>query len=330
MHAFGLNRADTLQREGKYPVPPGVSTIMGLEFAGTIEEVGPESTDHCATHAWKSGDEVFGLAYGGTYAEYVCIDKRMLLHKPAGWDWATAAGVCETWMTALQALHLVGRFHPSTHRAVLWHAGLSSVSIAGIQLCKALPQYFGDLPDEGDAYPRGTQGQQAFEAPKVFATARSDEKCQIIKEKLGADEAVNAKTHIADWEKKVIEANGGEGVDLIVDYVGASYFQQNLDVLARDGRVVQLATLGGTKLPDGVDIGGILRKRIRFEGSTLRSRSPQYQSVLRDIFEAVVLPRIGKEFDPRIDRVTSWKNIAEAHGWMEKNETKGKIVCTVD
>ncbi|KAK5275265.1 hypothetical protein LTR40_013327, partial [Exophiala xenobiotica] len=127
---FGLNRMDLLQREGLYPLPPQAGPIMGVEFSGVIESFGSEPEA-----GFNVGDEVFGLAYGGAYAEYIAVSTHMLIHKPKELSWEEAAGIPETWITATQALYLVGEFKPGM--SVMWHAGASSVSIAGIQLAKA-------------------------------------------------------------------------------------------------------------------------------------------------------------------------------------------------
>lgn len=223
----------------------------------------------------------------------------------------------QVWFTALQALHVVGGYDPHRTRSILWHAAASSVSIAGIQLSLAANEHT-------------TEDQHRHhDAPAVFATARQDEKCELAKT-LGAKGAVNTKTHPDDWAAEIKKQNNGEGVDLLIDFIGASVFQQNLEVLNRDGRMVQLGMMGGSKL-EGVDIGMMLLKRLRYEGSTLRSRDEVYQGKLRDLFEEKVMDDMRKgKFDVKIDTAVSWSQIADMHDKMEKNETKGKIVCIVD
>ncbi|KAI8624423.1 zinc-binding alcohol dehydrogenase domain-containing protein 2 [Xylariaceae sp. FL1651] len=305
--AFGLNRMDLIQREGHYPVPAGAPATLGVEFSGTIESFGPPRASSSSSSAacgsqgpLREGDAVFGLAYGGAYAEYIAVDVRLLLRKPESLSWETAAGIPETFMTATQALHLVGEF--AAGKSVLWHAGASGVSIAGIQLSL----------DSG--------------ASAVYATAGSDDKCRFIESELGATKAFNYKTQ--DWAQGILEATGGKGVDLIVDFVGASYFQKNILVAAKDARWVVLGLLGGSKL-EGVDIGMFLFKRIRLEGSTLRSRDPEYQGRLRDrLSEYIPHIETGK-LKVRVDSVFSMEDIIKAHELMEKNVTTGKIICTV-
>lgn len=252
--AFGLNRMDLLQREGKYPLPPQAPSTMGVEFSGVIEELADSQS------AFKVGDEVFGLAYGGAYAEYIAVSTRMLVHKPSGMSWVEAAGIPETWITATQALNFIGEF--KSGQSVLWHAGASSVSISGIQLSKALG------------------------ASKIFVTAGSQEKIDFCIKELGATAGFNYNTQ--DWAKGVLEATGGKGVDLIVDFIGANYFASNLAAAARDGRIVELALMSGFELPVALCAAATRGTRKSFEISWLkmlyrnskmvhsRSSSPRY------------------------------------------------------
>ncbi|KAL4986591.1 hypothetical protein BDW68DRAFT_162895 [Aspergillus falconensis] len=294
--AFGLNRMDLLQREGQYPVPPQAPPTLGVEFSGTIAELGDGATED-----FNIGDEVFGLAYGGAYAEYIAVATGMLIHKPKELSWEEAAGIPETWITATQALHLVGAFKPGN--SVLWHAGASSVSIAGIQLAKAAG------------------------ASAIYVTAGSDEKISFCVDKLGATAGFNYRTQ--NWAEELSKATNGRGVDVIVDYIGAGYFQDNLKSAALDGRIVNLAFLGGIKV-ENVDISYFLRKRVRYEGSTLRSRDEEYQRKLRDMLVENALEKLRSgEFKVFVEKVFKFENVVEAHKLMESNQTKGKIICTI-
>jgi NADPH2:quinone reductase len=294
--AFGLNRMDLLQREGQYPVPPQAPATLGVEFSGTIAELGDGATED-----FKVGDEVFGLAYGGAYAEYIAVATGMLIHKPKELSWEEAAGIPETWITATQALHLVGAFKPGN--SVLWHAGASSVSIAGIQLAKAAG------------------------ASAIYVTAGSDEKISFCVNQLGATAGFNYRTQ--NWAEELSKATNGRGVDVIVDYIGAGYFQDNLKSAALDGRIVNLAFLGGIKV-ENVDISYFLRKRIRYEGSTLRSRDEVYQRKLRNMLVDNALEKLrSKEFKVFVEKVFRFEDVVEAHKLMESNQTKGKIICTI-
>lgn len=290
-------------------MPPQAPATLGVEFSGTIVALGPSTPD--GKHKWQKGDAVFGLAYGGAYAEYIAVSSSMILHKPAELSWAVCAGTPEVWFTALQALYLVGEFDARTHKAILWHAGASAVSIAGIQLSLAA----------------------STPAPEVYATARQDSKCAFVKRELGATGAVNATANGGRWAEAVRDLNDGNGMDLVVDFVGASYFAENLEVCARDGRVVTLGSMGGSKLPAGaeVDLAAFVGKRVRYQGSTLRSRDAEYQGRLRDLFEEKALPGLkAGTFETHVERVLDWSRIVEAHQLMESNETKGKIICTID
>jgi len=297
--AFGLNRMDLLQREGMYPVPPGASKILGVEFSGIITELSEEGG---GKEDFKKGDEVFGLAYGGAYAEYIAVSTRMLIRKPKELSWEQCAGIPETWITATQAMYLVAGF--ASGKSILWHAAASSVSISGIQL------------------------SHADSASAVFATARQDSKCEFAVKQLGAQAAFNTTTQ--DWVDEVMKATDNKGVDIIVDFIGASYFQQNLDAIAKDGVIVNLGFMGGTMVPEGTDISAFIRKRCTFVGSSLRSRDEEYQGKLRDQLVEHALPKFKDgSFKLFIDNVLPWEQIQEAHRLLEENKTKGKVICTI-
>lgn len=195
----------------------------------------------------------------------------------------------------------VGEF--TKGKSVLWHAGASSVSIAGIQLSKAAG------------------------ASAIYVTAGSQEKIDFCVKELGATAGFNYKTQ--DWSKEILKVTKDQGVDLVIDFIGQSYFQGNLDVAAKDGRIVNLGVMSGTKLPAGVDIGAFVRKRIRYEGSSLRSRDPDYQGRLRDKLEEYLPKFEDGTFELFTEKVLPWEQIIEAHNLMEKNTSKGKIICTI-
>jgi len=198
-------------------------------------------------------------------------------------------------------MYLVGEF--TKGKSILWHAGASSVSISGIQLSKISG------------------------ASTIYVTAGSQEKIDFCVKELGATAGFNYKTQ--DWAKEILAATDYKGVDLIIDFVGQNYFQGNLDVAARDGHIVNLGAMSGTKLPAGVDIGAFLRKRVRFEGSSLRSRDPEYQGRLRDKLEEYLPQFEDGTFKVFVEKVLPWEQIVEAHELMETNATKGKIICTI-
>jgi len=289
---------DLLQREGHYPVPPQAPKTLGVEFSGTIESFGSD-----AESGFKKGDEVFGLAYGGAYAEYIAVSTHMLMHKPKELSWEQAAGVPETWITATQAMYLVGQFAPG--KSILWHAGASSVSIAGIQLSKA---------DSASA---------------IYVTAGSQDKIDFCVKELGATAGFNY--HTQDWSKEILKATDGKGVDVIIDFVGQNYFQGNLNAAAPDGHIVNLGFLSGTKLPADVDIGAFVIKRLSFHGSNLRARDEEYQGKLRNTLVEHTAPKMRDgSFKVLVERVFPWEEIVEAHLLMESNRTKGKIICRID
>ena len=200
-------------------------------------------------------------------------------------------------------MYLVGAFAPG--KTILWHAGASSVSIAGIQLSKA------------------------DDAAAIYVTAGSQDKIDFCTGELGATAGFNY--HTQNWSQEILKATDGKGVDIVVDFVGQSHFQGNLDVVARDGCVVHLGAMSGTKLPAGVDIGAFVRKRIRFEGSSLRSRDEGYQGRLRDKLVEHALPKLRSgEMKVFVERVFGWGDVVEAHRLMERNESKGKIICRIE
>lgn len=297
--AFGLNRMDLLQREGQYPVPPQAPATLGVEFSGTIESLGSSGG---GAENFAVGDEVFGLAYGGAYAEYIAVSVHMLVRKPKELSWEECAGIPETWITATQALYLVANF--AKGKSVLWHAAASSVSIAGIQLAKA----------------EGASG--------VYATARQDEKCAFAVDKLGATAAFNTTT--SNWADEVLKATDGKGVDIIIDFIGAGYFRDNLKAVARDGVIVALGFMGGAVVQGDVNIAPILMKRITYVGSTLRSRDEEYQGKLRDQLVEHALPKLRDgSFKVYVEKVLPWEKIQDAHRLLEENKTKGKVICTI-
>ncbi len=290
--ASALNRADTLQRHGKYPPPEGASPILGLEIAGTVAVCGSNVTK------WKKGDRVFGLLPGGGYAEYAVIHEDMALSVPNKLSMEEAAAIPEVFLTAFQAL----RWHADLKKGenVLIHAGASGVGTAAIQLAREM-------------------------RASVFVTA-SRQKHQICLD-LGAKEAIDYNE--GPFEKPVMEATDEKGVNVIIDFIAAPYLQQNINCLCTDGRLVLLATLGGVKV-DQLNMGSILFKRLSIIGSTLRSRSREYQSRLTKDFGDFALERFEKgNLKPVIDQVFDWSDVASAHQMMENNKNQGKIVLKI-
>ncbi len=287
IEATALNRADLLQKAGKYPVPKGASPILGLEMSGRVTEIGENVTQ------FEVGDLVFGLLSGGGYAEYCVIPEDHAIPVPESISFEEAAGIPETFLTACQALLWIGEI--SDDETVLIHAGASGVGTAAIQIAK-----------------------QLFNA-RIIVTAGSSEKLNLCKS-LGADAGINYKT---DDFADVI---GESSVDLILDFVGSSYWHQNIRVLAMDGRMVHLGLLGGSSV-DKMNLGIILRKRLTIRGSTLRNRTDKYKAQLTEEFMDTTFDLISsKKMKPVIDSVFDWKDVEKAHQRMKNNENAGKII----
>jgi len=289
VHAAALNRADTLQRRGHYPPPDGASEILGLDIAGTVEAMGPGCVN------WNEEDRVFGLVPGGGYAEYAVIHKEMAMAVPPGLSLTEAAAIPEVFLTAYQALHWLGQLHTGHH--VLIHAGASGVGTAAIQLVKAAEAH-----------------------PYVTASAPKHDVCRA----LGAEATIDY--HAESFADRIEEITDGRGVDITLDFIGAPYFHDNVASLATDGRIVQLATLGGSTV-EAVNLRALMGKRVQLLTSTLRSRSQDYKVRLTQEFAADVLPQfIDGALRPVIDSTFDWTEAADAHRRMENNENAGKIV----
>ncbi|MFP4506595.1 MAG: NAD(P)H-quinone oxidoreductase [Cyclobacteriaceae bacterium] len=290
--ATALNRADIMQREGKYPPPEGASPILGLEVSGEVAECG-ESVSR-----WKKGDQVFSLLPGGGYAEYAIMHEAMALPVPSNLSLAEAAAIPEVFLTAFQALRWLSRLQPG--EKLLIHAGASGVGTAAIQLGR----------------------EMAASDIIVTASAAKHETCL----KLGATHAIDYKN--ADFEEEVDKLSP-QGVDVIIDFVAGPYFEKNINCLKRDGRLVLLATLGGGKVKE-FNLLKLLSKRLQITASTLRSRSRDYQVRLSQEFAGFALERFGDgRLKPVIDSVFSWEQVREAHQRMESNQNTGKIVLEV-
>ncbi|KFY84841.1 hypothetical protein V500_08942 [Pseudogymnoascus sp. VKM F-4518 (FW-2643)] len=296
--AFGLNRMDIMQREDKYPYPllPESGKILGVEFSGLVEEVGPNCTSN-----FKVGDKVFGLAYGGAYAQKISVSETMIMHIPDTMSFETAAGIPETYFTAIQAIHLVGGLEPG--QSVLIHAGASGVGQAAIQVAKL------------------------GGASKVIVTAGTDAKCDLCRF-LGADVAVNYRTE--KFADVVERETAGAGINLIIDLVGQNYWHANTASAAKEGKIVLVAAMSGSII-DGFDLRALLNKRLWVLATTLRTRDSKYQGKLRDKFVDVALENLGTgRMRITVDKVFPWSEIAEAHKRMEANTNAGKLICVVE
>lgn len=289
VRATGVNRADVLQRKGGHAPPPGESEILGLELAGEVEALGS------SVRGFRRGDRVFALAGGGGYAEKAVVDYRLAMGIPAGWSFAQAAAVPEVFFTAQETLFTLGELEAG--ETVLIHAAGSGVGTAGIQMARAA-------------------------GARVLITAGSAEKIRKTKE-LGAHEGCNYKEKdFAAWVKEVTK---GKGTDLIQDFVGAPYWERNLDCLTVGGRLVLVGTLGGTKVD--VDLRTIMVKRLKILGSVLRARSLEEKIAITRRFKEKWLPQLAAGMmQPVIDKVFFLNDAAEAHRYMEANQNFGKII----
>lgn len=291
--ATAVNRADLLQREGRYPPPAGAPDILGLEAAGVVESVGSGTRLHAI------GDRVFALLSGGGYAERVAVPEAQCMRIPAGMSFVDAAALAEAFLTAWQSLARLAE--PAAGDAVLIHAGASGVGTAALQIAREL-------------------------GLRPFATCSAAKRDACLA--LGAERAIDYRSE--SFADVVLEATGGRGASCVVDPVGAPYLADDLRCLAMDGTIVLLATMGGARV-DGFDLRAMMRKRATLRASTLRSRDAGYKSGLVAGFEAFASPRFADgRLKPVIHGVVPWSRAADAHRLLESGVTVGKIVLVVD
>jgi len=296
VRAAALNRADVLQRMGRYPAPPGASqNIPGLEFAGEIEAIGDEVRER------QTGERVFGITAGGAQSEYVVVPENTLALIPENLDWAQAASVPEAFVTAHDALFTQAELKMGER--VLIHAAGSGVGLAAVQLAKA---------------------SGAF----VCGTSRTIEKLERARD-YGLDETIVVKDEPQVFADAVREWTSGVGVDVVLDLVGGSYFAANMDALANRGRMMLVGTTGGASAQ--FDFGIVMRKRLRLTGTVLRARSHEEKARAMRLFAAQVVPLLARGIvRPVIDKIYAMKDVRAAHERMESNESFGKIVLTMD
>jgi NADPH2:quinone reductase len=291
--ATGVNRPDVAQRTGDYPPPPGASPILGLECAGELVAVGAAATP------WRVGDRVCALTNGGAYAEYCAAPAAQCLPWPAGFDALRAAALPEVFFTVWANLFGHGRLQ--ANETVLIHGGTSGIGVTAIQLAKA----FG---------------------AKVVATAGSAEKCAAMTA-LGADRAVNYREE--DFVAAVKEFTGGALADVVLDMVGAAYFNRNLRCLARDGRLVIIAFLGGFEV-DQADLRPIMTRRLTVTGSTMRPRTTAEKGAIAKALYEKAWPLLAAgRCAPPIHATFPLAEAAAAHALMESSAHIGKIMLKV-
>ncbi len=285
----GVNRADTLQRQGLYPMPPGATDIPGLEAAGEVVALGPDVS------RFKVGDAVCALLSGGGYAEFVNVPEPQCMALPPKVDLAAAGGVPETFCTVWTNVFERAALKPG--EVFLAQGGTSGIGYTGIQLAKA------------------------FGSP-VLATAGSDEKARAC-EAFGADRGINYNTE--DFVAVGKEFTNGRGVDVILDMVGGDYIPRQLELLAREGRLCFVALMGGTVVE--ADFGLIHRKHLTVTGSTLRSRTIEQKASICRALEAKVWPLFESgACSPVIYKTFPLDQAAEAHALMESSQHIGKIM----
>jgi NADPH:quinone reductase len=290
--AAGVNRPDVIQRSGKYPPPPGASDLPGLEVSGHIAALGDGVVQ------WQEGDAVCALVNGGGYAEYCVAPQAQCLRLPSTLTLVEAAAVPETFFTVWTNVFDRGRLQRGD--SLLVHGGTSGIGTTAIQLGVA----FG---------------------ARVFATAGSDTKVDACR-RLGADVAVNYRT--TDWVEAVRGATNGRGVDVVLDMVGGEYVARNLDVLALEGRLVQIAFLQSSKVE--LDLMAVMRRRLTITGSTLRPRSTEEKGAIARQLAQHVWPLVeAGTVKPVIHAEFPLERAADAHRMMEEGQHIGKIVLTV-
>ncbi|WP_088328443.1 NAD(P)H-quinone oxidoreductase [Lacimicrobium sp. SS2-24] len=289
--AFGINRADLLQRQGKYPPPPGESHILGLEMAGEVVAV-PDGS------CWQQGDRVCGLVAGGGYAEYVSVNQDHLMRVPDTLSLEDAAGLAEVYLTAYQALFLLADLQSG--ESLLLHAGASGVGSAAIQLAR-------------------------LKGARVAVTASSTDKLDFCRA-LGAELLINYKEQ--DFASEI--KNSWKGVDVIVDIVGGDYLNRNLQALTLDGRIVQLAMLQG-RYADKLDMAKMLQKRATLMASTLRNRDDAYKAELVSAFSRDCLPAFSQgRLKVCVHHHYAANDIELAHQQLESNRNCGKVIAYWD
>jgi len=293
VRASGLNRADLVQRVGKYPAPPGSPRdIPGLEYSGTVEAVGPDVT------LWKKGDRVMGIVGGGGYAEFVVVHERTGVQVPAGVGTEDAGAIPEVFMTAFDALFR--QMNLSEGETVLIHAVGSGVGTAAVQLTQSA-------------------------GVRAIGTSRTKGKVERALE-LGLDVGILADE---TWPDRVMEASGGEGVDLILDLVGAAYLEGNLRVLAKAGRQIVVGVPSGPKAQ--IDLRLLMGKRALIKGTVLRARPLEEKISLAREFEHRVCPLFAaRRVIPIVDSTFGPEEAPQAHQVMEENRNFGKLLLLWD
>ena len=290
--AAGINRADIMQRNGHYPPPAGASDVLGLEVSGTVAAIGD------GVIGWEPGTPVCGLVTGGGYAEYCLVPAPQCLPVPPNVDLVDAAALPEACLTVWTNVFERGRLQAG--ECVLIHGGSSGIGTTAIQLARLV-------------------------GARVLVTAGSGDKCAACVD-LGADRAINYRE--SDFAAEVKDATDGRGVDVILDMVGGSYLAANLDSLAKDGRVVVIGLMGGTRAE--VNLATLMSRRLFLTGSTLRARSVAEKSAVREAVQKHVWPWVTDgSFRPVVSARFPLDQVTQAHQLMESSQHIGKILLTL-
>ncbi|PUA30334.1 MAG: NAD(P)H-quinone oxidoreductase [Cellvibrio sp. 79] len=288
VYAAGINRPDILQRQGLYPPPANASPILGLEIAGEIIACGEQ------VKRWRIGDKVCALVNGGGYAEYAVAPASQCLPIPESFSYVEAAALPETFFTVWH--NLFQRAQLKAGEILLVHGGASGIGTSAIQLTKAFNV-------------------------NVIATAGSAEKCEAIT-KLGAT-AINYREQ--DFVAEVKALTAGQGANVILDMVGGDYIQRNFSAAAKEGRIVNIAFLNGSKVD--IDLMPLMLKRLTLTGSTLRAQSVDTKAGIAKELEEQVWPLLNsKKIKPIIDSIFPFTDVVKAHELMESNQHIGKII----
>ena len=293
VEAAGINRPDVMQREGRYPPPPGASDVLGLELAGIVEALGP------GAERFQPGDRVMALVQSGAYAEWAVVDEAVALPVPEGLPAVEAGAIPETYVPVWS--NVFERARLQAGESLLIHGGSSGIGTTAILLAKA----------------RGA---------KVLVSAGSPEKCAACL-RLGADVAIDYRRD--EFVAAARAATDGRGPDVILDMVGGPYIARNLDAVAIDGRIAQIAFQQGSRVAE-IDFQPLLMKRVTLTGSTLRARPVALKARLADALAEHVLPLLAAgRARPPIDSVFPFDRVAEAHARMDAGQHIGKIVLSM-
>ncbi len=295
VHAAGLNRADLLQRQGRYPAPPGVpAEIPGLEFAGEIVQLGSNVS------RWTTGQRVFGIVAGGAHAEYLLAHQDTLAEIPSILDWTAAAAIPEVFITAHDAMCKQAGL--KREESVLIHAVGSGVGLAAVQLARA----FAGIP---------------------YGTARHADKIERARA-LGLEDGAVLSGSFDPLRAAAQRWTSGRGFDVILDLVGGPYVSASVDVLASKGRLMLIAASAGSRAE--FDLGRALARRVMIRGTVLRARPLEEKIAVARAFAEEVVPLLARGvLRANIDSVFPFIDVRAAHQRLESNATFGKVVLTL-